>query len=512
MRRLLAAAFILVSAPLLAQTLNLGGQVSDGVTSAPFNVTVTQSSSSGNCGMILGGPAIFCEPFDVVNSGTPSRTGGLDPNVWGVSRTIGDFVNLGQGQYNTWGPTALIGCSGSTTVVAPNDVAICNGQLREASNDNLTGVFETGTVTVLAMYPKQPFDFAGRTGTVSFDVSNDTHGIHAAWPEFWISDLPVPAPFNHFNSWVSLPANGFGVRLGNQAVAGDVGLCQNSNNLNSNRWTVDSGVVVRNYVYEDVNYQGVDFGTASNPPLHLNILDCVRAPADGSGVMNHVEIRVTQTEVDVYATDAGVAPSATTLRKIASFTNANLSFTRGLVWLDDVHYNADKGSSPSQRQHTFVWDNLAFDGPFPGRDWTFDALDALTPYTFDGVAPGTVNLGKMSAANATASWNVLNLPAHSLGTPRVLFNFFPQGSANPTVINVIVNGHSHSVPWPYPDQVMGTWRAYAMSINLSDLVAGTNVVQIGSDQSMVSANVDILLGGVPGAVPVLPGNSRAYPN
>ena len=25
------------------------------------------------------------------------------------------------------------------------------------------------SVTVLAMYPKQPFDFAGRTGTVSFD-------------------------------------------------------------------------------------------------------------------------------------------------------------------------------------------------------------------------------------------------------------------------------------------------------------------------------------------------------
>ena len=30
-----------------------------------------------------------------------------------------------------------------------------------------------GTVTALTMYPR-PFDFAGRTGTVSLDVSNDT--------------------------------------------------------------------------------------------------------------------------------------------------------------------------------------------------------------------------------------------------------------------------------------------------------------------------------------------------
>ena len=50
------------------------------------------------------------------------------------------------------------------------------------------------------MYPKQPFDFAGRTGTIGFDVSNDTHGTHAAWPEVWMSYKPVPAPFNHFDS------------------------------------------------------------------------------------------------------------------------------------------------------------------------------------------------------------------------------------------------------------------------------------------------------------------------
>jgi hypothetical protein len=87
------------------------------------------------------------------------------------------------------------------------------------------------------------------------------------------------------------------------------------------RWTVDSGVVVRNYIYGDVDFQGVDYGTASIPPLTLNILDCVIAPAAGSGVMNHIEIRVAQTEIDVYATDAGVAhPRPRCVRSLRSPT------------------------------------------------------------------------------------------------------------------------------------------------------------------------------------------------
>lgn len=458
------------------------------------------------CGMQLGNPAIFCDTFDTKNAGTPSRTGDLDPNVWGVSRAIGGGVNFGQSQYNQWNATQIKKCDGTTpTVTAPNDVIICNGQLREASNDNNSLTQDGGDVTTLAMYPKQPFDFAGRTGTVSFDVSNDTHGIHAAWPEFWVSDLPVPTPFNHFDSWQSLPANGFGVRFAAQALPGQFGLCPNTNNINSNRWTVDSAVVVRNYIMEDVNYQGVDFGTPSNPPLKLNILDCVIASPDGSGTLNHVEIRVNQSLIEVWASDAG----ATVLRKIATITNPNLTFSRGLIWLEDVHYNADKGNPPSQRQHTFVWDNVAFDGPFTYRDFSYDALDNTAPGT-----NGSVNIGKLSLPNQTASWNVLGLPANP--TPaavRVLFNFHTSFDPIPNNLLVTVNGHAHPTPWPYPDRIQNTWRTFAVTIPVTDLVAGTNTVQLGSDTgAMVSSNINIALVNVPGGVPVLPGSNNAYPN
>ena len=92
-----------------------------------------------------------------------------------------------------------------------------------------------------------------------------------------------------------------------------------------------------------------------------------------------------------------------------------------MIWLEDVHYNADKGrGGTSQKQHTFVWDNVAFDGPFTYRDFSYDALDVNQA----NAAANTVDLGKASLPNQTASWNVLNMPANpKAATVRVLFNF-----------------------------------------------------------------------------------------
>ena len=460
--------------------------------SASLDPTNVRNGVTANCGMQLGGPVTFCETFDNKNSGIPSRTGDLDPNVWGVSRATGNN-NFVQGLYNGWAATTqLQTCNGATTVTSPNDIMICNGQLREATNDNPTGVYEAGMVTTLAMYPKQPFDFAGRTGTASFDVSNDSHGTHAAWPEFWITNLPVPAPFNHFDTWQALPQHGFGIRFAASAAAGGYGTCPNGKNLDKRRWTVDSAVVVRNYVLAN---------------LAVKLLDCVTAPPDNSGITNHIELKISQNQIDIYATDAGVAPSPGTLKHIAVVTNANLPLTRGLIWLEDVHYNADKGAPPSQRQHTFVWDNVAFDGPFTYRDFSYDALDADQP----NAATNTVELGKASLPNQTASWNVLNMPANpQAAAVRVLFNFYEYSPVS-TVLNVTVNGHAHPTPWPYPDTLGYTWRTFAVSIAITDLVPGTNVVQLGSDQAMVTSNVNIVLVDVPGGVPVLPGSNNVYP-
>jgi hypothetical protein len=64
--------------------------------------------------------------------------------------------------------------------------------------------------------------------------------------------------------------------------------------------------------------------------------------------------------------------------EISVITNMTLSLTRGLVWMEDVHYNGDK-DGPDQGTHTFTWDNFGFDGPTLPRDLAFDVADRMVP-------------------------------------------------------------------------------------------------------------------------------------
>lgn len=462
-------------------------------------VIVTPPSVGANCGQQLGGPVTFCETFDAPSTTPGPRAAALNGNVWGVSRSIGDGVNFGGQAYNQWNATQIAKCDGTTpTVVAPNDIIICAGQLREAVNDNNSLQTDAGTVTSLAMYPKQPFDFAGRTGTVSFDVSNDTSGNHGAWPEFWLTSLPSPIPFNHFDSWEALPQDGLAIRFASSVGGGQQGACPNANNLGQKRWSVDSAAVINALVLNDSSQIG------PTPHPTVTILDCV-IESTGPGSMNHVEIQIAQNLVKVFASDAG----STKIRPIAAISNISLTLTRGLIWLEDVHYNADKGAPAwtTQRQHTFSWDNVSFDGPFTYRDFAYDSPDNTTP------GPnGSVNLAKFSQANAQSSWSIPGVPANpQAAAVRVLFSFNSENRPNPTKLTVTVNGNVHTVPWPYPDELVYSWRTYALTIPVTDLVAGTNIVQLGGDVAEIFANVDIVLVNVGGGVPILPGSNNAYP-
>jgi hypothetical protein len=483
------------SSPILGAVVLIFANLFFASASGSVSLNVTPVGPGANCGLVLGGPVIFCEPFDTVNPGIPSRTGALDPNVWGVSRTTGN-TNLGAFA-NDWAATTLQSCTGPIgPVLPPNDIVICNGQLREATNDNPANTFDLGGVIALTMYPKQPFDFAGRTGTVSFDVSNDSEGSHSAWPEFWITNLPVPGPFAHFKTWQALPQFGFGIRLDGYIDAnGNPNSCPEGS---PGHIGVGAVILINNYIGNDTDNAGNTVSVQGH--------DCV-VSSTGPGNMNHFEVRVSQNQIDVYGTDAGVTPTAANLKHLATISNANLGFTRGLVWIDDVHYNADKGGTPSQRQHTFSWDNIAFDGPFVYRDFSYDALDNNTPD-----ANGSVDLGKYALAGSSTSWNVLGMPGSpNPAATRVLFNFYH--AAPPANLTVTVNGHAHIVPWPYPDMLAATWRTYALTIPTTDLVAGSNVVTIGSpDQAINVANVNIVLVDVPGGVPILPGNPTTYPS
>lgn len=424
-------------------------------------------------------PQAFCDNFDVAST-IFNRSGQLDGTIWGVSRVTGATNAYATNMADPWSKTQLVNCSTAITVQPPNDVIICNGQLREATSD-------AHNVTVLAMYPKQPFDFANRTGTVVFDVGNDTHGTHAAWPEFWITDKPVPAPFTHFSSWTAVSQHSLGVRF---AASGGVGC--------TGKWTVDSAVVARDYVIDD--------STEAGHTLIVNPLDCVTLGSPSQ--LNHIEVRVNQSAVEIYASDAG---TTTPLKHIASIPNANLSFTRGLIWIEDAHYNGDK-DGPDQGTHTFAWDNVGFDGPFTYKDLSFDVLDRLT--TSDD--PNALQLGwrfcNVCSTGTQLNVNTLPMTAANIASAqsaRLMFNFHHYDA--PITLNWSVNGHAHSTPWPFPDTQTNTPRTLAVDVPLTDLVAGANNITLkaASGELLAVSNINIVLVNV-GGTPSTPSPTPSF--
>ena len=411
----------------------------------------------------------FCETFD--QAFTPgNRSGQLDGTLWGVSRLTGNN-NLGQGLLDAWSPSTIDACDGSHPARPDSsDVIVCNGQLRESSNDG-------GSVTTLALYPKQPFDFAGRTGTVAFEVSNDSLGPHDVWPEFWLSDQPVPAPFLHGScDTCSLPRHGLGVRFSASFAPGQGGQAPNCPSDGHRRWTVDSLVIVRNYVAQEISLMGRTQG-------------CVIASSGPDGALNHVELRISQDQVEVWASDAGTS----SLKLLSRTSDANLSFTRGLVWMEDVHYNAEKAGG-THANHTFTWDNLAFDGPAPYRDLSFDVLDSLLP-----AGSGALSLGWVSSPSSPARLTTLPMSAGNIAAAHSALLMFNFGYDPVSTFSYSINGQAFTAPSPFaPSWAMG--HSVALPVPLSALVPGPQQIVLSGDAGMIVANVNIVLVGA-GTVP-----------
>jgi hypothetical protein len=433
--------------------------------SAPMEVA--QTISPGPCG--LAQPA-FCDTFDSP-SVNPGRGGAL-ASIWGASRVTGN-ANLFQGYDNAWADTQIILCDGSRpTVHPPQDIQICNGQVREAIND--TGLND------LAMYPRQPFDIAGRTGTVVFDVSDDTAGSHAAWPEFSFTDQPIPAPSP------------------NQVAFPGVLLTRNSLNIEFSA-TVRRDCVSVDYSWITVSYQ-------------MSLVDvvydgCMLEPAQESFALNHVELHISPTGWEAWGSDAGT----TTMHKLAHAT-FNMPLTRGLVWMKDVHYNGNKPCEfdptiPCQQMHTFAWDNFGFDGPVLPHDLGIELPDhtaIVNGFPPDNGYP-TRDLGTslnalvnppgthahLDFSGAYALSNVENASAALLE-----LNYY---AYDQVTFNYAVNGHAaHSQAW-IPG--VPTWfqQTIALPVPVSELVDGTNGIDIWATNIPSNlwgfSNVDMILVG-----------------
>jgi len=413
----------------------------------------------------------FCDTFDRPFTNNGTRSGALDGVVWGVSRAT-SHDNPSQRLLYNWSGTQLNLCGTMVPVLPPNDVAICNGQLVESINDN-------SHTDTLAMYPRQPFDIAGRTGTVVFDVGDDSQGSHAAWPGFIYTDQPVPAPGPSLQApaVANYPRNSFGFTLAGVCPGSGPGGC--GSNLPPQPFStcvsVDSMVVTANYRPSDVPFSRVG---------------CVIQPSQ-FGQLNHFEVRLSQNEVQVWASDAGQQA----VRQIAQASNVPMPLTRGLIWIAHWHYNA--GKSNTQRVHTFAWDNVGFDGPIMPRDLGFDVPDNTLegPRTDEGLP--TQNLGyTMPGDGNTLSLQVTNVSDVNKATAALLeFNYWPR---QPQTITYSLNGNPpQTAPWPFGSErgTVFASQTIALPVIVSQIQAGTNTFTLStSDRDGTTvANVDLIL-------------------
>lgn len=430
----------------------LAGGVALGLVAVAGGVTLIatlgdSASAATACG--LTDPA-FCETFDVAKPDTTTRTGDLDESYWGVSR-----VRRAEGSGDNDSPWVAAALDGAN-VLPPNDVRIHDGTLHEAVNDS-------DGETVLAMYPKQPWDILNRTGIATFQVGNDAQNEHAAWPEFWWTDQPVPAPTGTQDTThpgiQNAARNSVGVLFAEQctsAAGGSTG--------NTTQWVGVSSIQVTS------NY--------SEPKdLPMTVTGCVKKGDHDH--LNTYQIRASINRIEVWGSDPGG-----TLKMLA-FSNSTLPMTRGVIWINDVHYNANKFGT--QGNHEFVWDNVGFDGPAPYRDLTYDVKDkSPTSLGYDTPATFTVN-GVAPTLTPTGAFVNLNWFALNKNLPQVS-----------------VNGGAYST-MTWPSTWTQTFVERTVAIPITGWVNGTNTIAVkiaGGSTGVSNINLVLIAAApVPGAPP-----------
>ena len=311
------------------------------------------TGNSPYCGLDA---AAFCDNFDQGPTATPGREGDLDPSQWSAGRLSPQEIS-GPGKANPAPPAQIPSCRASlnkSTVYPDEDTLICDP----------TNTQSAQLLTAVAMQNyglnsyriRQPFDFAGRTGKIVFDVDAVMVSGLAAWVSVEVTEDPIPAPSFLDYERGPLPRNGMEIQFNNDYCA---------------RYRPGSISVGRVDAYGNYALTPV---TPVYPP-DWTVPDCV---ATQQGNLNHFEIRISQTNFEVLGSEASPdgGKSFPNFHTIASGT-FNLAFTRGYVHITARNHATVKyGFGPNWVYH---WDNVAFDGPVISNWLEYEVPDSLTP-------------------------------------------------------------------------------------------------------------------------------------
>jgi len=338
----------------------------------------TYTPRAGSCA--FDAPA-FCETFETGPSTGGGRSGELDPARWSVVRgepyspaNFDDAFRVGP---------ALIGACradlSNTRVLPDSDVLVCD-PTETIPTRHVLATAAAQNYGLSTYRIRQPFDFAGRTGTIKLDMDLTNNGL-GGWPALIISQDPSPTPSFDWQERGSGPRNGVEIEFG-------TGWCNTPHTLEA-------------IVYAFNDY----LQTSHIPSFDCAIPHAVTAP----NALNHVEIYLTQTHVEVWVSDTSPDGVAFPNLHMLWAGDVQLPFSRGYVSLALRNHATMKywlGSAASVR-----WDNIGFDGPAVTGWREYSAPDSLTAY--DGL-PGC----KM--AGTACQWEGDVIPAFPMDSGRVM--------------------------------------------------------------------------------------------
>jgi hypothetical protein len=298
----------------------------------------------GTCG--FDAPA-FCDTFELGPAQASGRSGELDLARWSGMRG-GPWSPPSLEDGYAVGPARLPECRADlpATVPADRDALICDPIAAIPTRHALiTAAAQNYGLTTYRI--RQPFDFAGRTGTIKLDAELVNNGL-GGWPAIVVSEDPSPAPSFDWEERGSGPRNGFEIELNG-------GWCNTPN-------TLEVGL----YTFRDYEQTS-----------HRPSFDCETPhTTTARDQLNHVEIYVSSDRLEVWASEPSADGRTFDNFQLLLEQELDLPFTRGYVSLVVRNHATLKywlGSAAHQR-----FDNVGFDGPVIEGWREHSAPDSLT--------------------------------------------------------------------------------------------------------------------------------------
>lgn len=300
--------------------------------------------------------AAFCDTFDERAPGDlpEGRTGDLDPRRYAGERA--EVTNYGSEAWAVpYAETRPCRADLGERVGPDEDLLVCDGtdaiQSRHAMIVTAEQNYGQSGVRI-----RQPFDFAGREGTIVFDLDGEPGGQLLGWSAISITEDPSPNPsfaiLQNFENG-PLPRNGIEIHLGSN--------CRSEGMIS----------VSQVHVFEEWVDHFQDTGIDGNPP-------CVAA---AEGHLNHFEVRISATHLEVLGTDysadgVSFGPLVTLFE-----SDVELPFQRGYVHLANHNHATLKYSDGTIDAWVSRWDNVGFDGPVIDDRREVSIPNSLTPVT-----------------------------------------------------------------------------------------------------------------------------------